>query len=104
MQIRTVPNGEHHELLVSGRVDGTLANQLEVEILTALRQGARHIYVNLAEANFLCSAGLRVLLQYWRQAKKDGKTLVVVSPSPEVDSVLDMSGFRAALVEGAAPK
>lgn len=103
MAIRTTTNGENHELLVSGRVDGDAANQLELEILNAIRGGANRIYVNMAEVNFLCSAGIRVLLQYWRQMKNSGKTLQVASPSAEVNSVLETTGFRNMIVEGAQP-
>jgi anti-sigma B factor antagonist len=91
------------ELFVSGRIDGALANELEIALLETGRSAAKTVYVNLAEATFLCSAGLRVLLQYWRQMKNHGKALWVASPSPEVDSVLTMTGFRAQMVEGGSP-
>jgi anti-anti-sigma factor len=101
MPITKKPAGESTELFVSGRVDGAAANELEVAVLEAMRSGAKTIYVNFAEATFLCSAGLRVLLQYWRQMKNAGKALWVANPSPEVDSVLNMTGFREQIVEGA---
>lgn len=88
------------ELFLSGRIDGAMANELEVAVLEAIRSGAKTLYINMAEATFLCSAGLRVLLQYWRQMKNGGKQLYVASPSPEVDSVLVMTGFREQMVEG----
>ncbi len=91
--------GDSHELLLAGRIDGEGANQLEEEILQAMRSGARQIYVNLKEATFLCSAGLRVLLQYWRQMKNSQRLLQATRPSPEVDAVLATSGFREMLVE-----
>lgn len=101
MAIQKKSAGDDVELFVSGRVDGAGANELEVEILGSVRAGAKTIYVNLAEASFLCSAGLRVLLQYWRQMKGAGKSLRIANPSPEVDSVLTMTGFREQMVEGA---
>jgi anti-sigma B factor antagonist/stage II sporulation protein AA (anti-sigma F factor antagonist) len=101
MPISKVPSGDGVELFVSGRVDGAAANELEVEILNAVRAGAKTLYVNMAQASFLCSAGLRVLLQYWRQMRNGGKTFLVTSPSAEVDSVLTMTGFREQMVEGA---
>jgi anti-anti-sigma factor len=52
----------------------------------------------LDQATFLCSAGLRTLLQYWRQMNNKQRTLQVTSPSPEVASVLATSGFREMLV------
>jgi len=103
MPINTKPSGDGLELFLAGRVDGAMANELEVAILEAIRTGAKTLYVNMAEATFLCSAGLRVLLQYWRQMKNSGKQFHVTSPSPEVDSVLTMTGFRAQMVEGAQP-
>jgi anti-sigma B factor antagonist len=101
MPITKKPTTDTLELFVSGRVDGAAANELEIEILEGIRSGAKTLYINLAEATFLCSAGLRVLLQYWRQMKNAGKTLWVANPSSEADSVLAMTGFREQMVEGA---
>ena len=89
------------ELFVAGRIDGAAANELEIAVLDATRCDVKLIYVNLAEATFLCSAGLRVLLQHWRQLKNVGRTLWVANPSLEVDAVLVMTGFREQMVEGA---
>jgi anti-anti-sigma factor len=99
MEIRNVVTGDTCEMLVSGRIDGAGANQLEVDVLAAIRSGYKSIYVNLSGATFLCSAGLRVLLQYWRQMKNSQRVLLATRPSPEVDAVLVTSGFREALVE-----
>ena len=101
MPITKKTTGESTELFVSGRVDGAAANELEIAVLEVMGSGAKTIYINLAETTFLCSAGLRVLLQYWRQMKNAGKALWVANPSPEVDSVLSMTGFREQIVEGA---
>lgn len=99
MEIQKIVTEGTHELLVSGRVDGEGANALEVEILATMRAGASNIYINLSQATFLCSAGLRVLLQYWRQMKNAGRLLQATRPSPEVEAVLSTSGFKAMLVE-----
>ena len=99
MEIQNTITGYSHELLISGRVDGEGANRLEEEILKAIKGGAQSIYVNLNGATFLCSAGLRVLLQYWRQMKNNQRSLLATRPSPEVDAVLATSGFREMIVE-----
>lgn len=103
MPIEKKSTDEGVELFVAGRVDGAAANELEIAVLEAVRSGAKTIYVNLSQATFLCSAGLRVLLQYWRQMKNAGKTLWVANPSSEVNTVLAMTGFREQMVEGAKP-
>lgn len=99
MDIQQIITGDNHELLVTGRIDGEGANRLEEEILKTMRAGAKNIYVNLSGATFICSAGLRVLLQYWRQMKNSQRSLLATRPSPEVDAVLATSGFREMLVE-----
>lgn len=99
MDIRKTVSGTTHELLVVGRIDGAGANQLEEEILASMRSGAQNIYVNLSQTTFLCSAGLRVFLQYWRQMKQKQGLLQATRPTPEVDAVLGTSGFREMLVE-----
>jgi len=93
MEIEKKISGDFLELLLSGRIDGLAANELEVEVLAAIKQGHKAIYLNLAQATFLCSAGIRVLLQYHRQMKGRGLTLLVTRPSPEVASALEMTGF-----------
>jgi anti-anti-sigma factor len=99
MDIKKVITGDTHQLLVSGRVDGDGANQLEIEILATMRAGAQAIYVNLSQATFLCSAALRVLLQYWRQMKNAQRVLQATRPSPEVEAVLATTGFKELIVE-----
>jgi anti-anti-sigma factor len=93
MEIEKRISGESLELILPGRIDGAAANQLEVEVIAAVKQGFKAIYVNLAQATFLCSAGIRVLLQYHRQMKGKGFKLLVSRPSPEVSSALEMTGF-----------
>ena len=51
-----------------------MANQLEIEILVSIKAGAKEIFVNLSQAERICSAGLRVVLQYYRQ---DGSMLTL---------------------------
>ena len=93
MEIEKNITGDSWELLMSGRVDGPAANQLEVEVLAAIRAGAKAIFVNLANASFLCSAGIRVLLQYHRQMKGKGLTFLATRPSADVAAALEMTGF-----------
>ena len=93
MEIEKKISGDNIELMLPGRIDGAAANQLEIEVLAAIKQGHKAIYVNLAQATFLCSAGIRVLLQYHRQMKGKGLKLLVSRPSAEVASALEMTGF-----------
>jgi anti-anti-sigma factor len=100
MAITKLTSGDSWEVSVSGRIDGAVANELEVEILAASRAGAREIFVKLSQAEWIGSAGIRVLLQYFRQMKGNGKKLLVTRPSPEISSILEMTGFKSLIVEG----
>ena len=93
MEIEKKISGDSLELMLSGRIDGMAANELEIEVLASIKQGTKEIYVNLAQATFLCSAGIRVLLQYHRQMKGRGLKLLVSRTSPEVSAALEMTGF-----------
>ncbi len=99
MSITRQSKGDECEFILPARVDGPTANQLEIEVLEVMRGGARTILINLAAANFLCSAGIRVILQYHRQMKSQGKVLLVSGTSPEIDQVLELTGFRDQIVE-----
>lgn len=103
MGFKKIIQGTKHELFGSGRLDGAAANELEIEVLAAERAGATEIYINLAEASWICSAGIRVLLQYHRKMKLAGKKLVVTHPSTTIEEILGMTGFRQAVVERARP-
>lgn len=76
-----------------GRIDGEAANQLEVEILEAMGRDISTIFVNLGQATFLCSAGIRVLLQYHRKMVAKGGKLQVSHPAQEVAAALELMGF-----------
>ena len=43
-----------------------------------------------------------MLLQYYRQMKASGKTLLVTRPSPGISEILDMTGFKDVIIEGGA--
>ena len=106
MEIQKNIAGHSYELLVSGRVDGEGANQLDEGILAILfnknkdnQKEPKTIYVNLNGATFLCSAGVRALMQHWRTMRNRQGQLLVTRPSLEAAEVLKMAGLYEQLVE-----
>jgi len=106
MDIQKNIAGDSYELLVSGRVDGEGANRLDEGILAILfnknkdnQQDPKKIYVNLSGATFLCSAGVRALMQHSRTMKTRQGELLVTRPSLEAAEVLKMAGVYEHLVE-----
>lgn len=99
MQIRKTITGDLWELIVAGRIDGEGANELEVAVIAAMRSGAQTIHLNLRETTFLSSAGIRVLLQYWRQMKTSQRRLAVTQLSSGAALALDTTGFKNELLK-----
>ncbi|HVK58412.1 MAG TPA: STAS domain-containing protein [Candidatus Kapabacteria bacterium] len=98
MIIQKNAHGDTHEIILTGRCDGEGANQLEVSILHSIGAGAKTVTVDMSGVSFLCSAGLRTLLQYWRQMHNKGGSLQVEDPSTEAMTVLGTSGFKNMLI------
>ena len=101
MIIQRTHHADAHEIVVTGRCDGEGANQLELELLQTIGHGAKTITVEMSGVTFLCSAGLRTLLQNWRQMHNRGGSLQVEDPSPEAMQVLGTSGFKNMLIHHA---
>jgi hypothetical protein len=53
MEITKITKGDNWELMVPGRIDGAAAHQLEVEILGAIKAGAREVFINLSQAEWM---------------------------------------------------
>ena len=55
------------ELKVVGRLDAFWSGHLANELAEVIREGAHHIRLDLAEVTYLSSAGIRVMLQSYKQ-------------------------------------
>ncbi|HOL70737.1 MAG TPA: STAS domain-containing protein [Bryobacteraceae bacterium] len=85
------------ELRVSGRLDSYWSRHLGEAIDELLREGIHRARLNLADTSYISSAGIRVLLQAYKQFVAVGGALVVVEPSARVREVLDLAGLGTLL-------
>jgi anti-anti-sigma factor len=85
-------------LKVSGRVDSYRATQLHETMEEVLSSGVDQVRIDLSEVAFLSSAGVRVLMQSYRQVKGLRGSFGVLNPSPNVVQTLDLMGTRHLLV------
>ena len=92
-------SGDNCEIIVDRRIDGETANQLEIELISIEKTAVKAVYINLAACTFICSAGLRVILQYHRKFKIAKRSLLISRLSPEADQILELTGFKESLVE-----
>jgi anti-anti-sigma factor len=105
MQITKVHRGEVVEVHITGRLDGYWAEHLSTGLADVVREGGHHIRVNLSEVSFLSSAGMRVLVQFFKQLRTIDGSLGVCHPSQHVSEVLRLAGLHGLLIstDDAAP-
>lgn len=99
MEIEQKQLAEGIEVRISGRLDAHWSDQLDRDLAEVVRGGARRIHLDMAEINYISSAGLRVLLKYWKELKTINGAFHVVSPSANVRNILRMAGMRDLIEE-----
>ena len=97
MQIRRNVSDGLVEMRVAGRLDGYWAPQLATELDGVIRDGYHRIRLDLADLQYLSSAGIQVLIGYYRELAKMEGSLDVVRPSDPVRKVLGLSGLQLLL-------
>ena len=98
MQITKIQRGESVEVRIAGRLDGYWAEHLSTGLAEVVREGGHQIRVNLSEVSFLSSAGIRVLVQVFKQLRAIDGSLAVCHPSQHVSEVLKLAGLHGLLV------
>ena len=93
MEIERTQTTEAMVLSLLGRLDAHWAEQLDRELAELLRGGARRIDLEMGRIDYISSAGIRILLKYYKQLRAIQGTFRVVSPSDQVRSVLRMGGM-----------
>lgn len=82
-------------LSISGRLDAASAIEAEKEFGKTLDSGIDRLLVNLAELEYISSAGLRVLLVVAKRIQQKGGKVALVSLTSNVREVFDISGFSS---------
>lgn len=97
MEIMVETSGETKELKVKGRLDGYWADHLAKALEEEIHGGSHHLLLDLSEVVFLSSAGIRVLVKYYRQLKEIQGSLAVSEASEPVKKVLEISRLTGVL-------
>ena len=88
MQINKNQEGNKLTLAPIGRVDTITSPELEAAVVL---DGIDELVFDLAQVDYISSAGLRVLLS--SQKKMAGKSMTIVNAKPAVKEVFDITGF-----------
>jgi len=89
-------------VVVSGRLDGYWADHLAKELAEVLREGIHQVRLDLGGVNYLSSAGIGTLVQFYKQFQAIQGSFTVVHASPQVRTLLNMTKLDALLVADAA--
>jgi anti-anti-sigma factor len=95
MEIKTQAMRRCELVTVSGRIDSATAPDLEKALLGLIASGQKNIVVNLAECDFISSAGLKALLSGLMKVRKavPSGDLVISEIRPELRESFDLVGF-----------
>jgi anti-anti-sigma factor len=95
------------ELTITGRLDGYWADHLDAGLTETVRDGHHRLRLNLAGVTFISSAGIAVLVKFYKRLTAIKGGLTISSVSKPVRSVLDMTRLSSMLIDetpSAAPE
>jgi len=95
LEIQKEMSGTHCDLFLSGRLDTNTAKQLE-EVLNELMTSSSFT-INFKKLDYISSAGLRIILGFYKKCKATSKELVLTEMNDLVKEVFDISGFSGFL-------
>lgn len=98
MDISRTKNGDLLVLTLAGRLDTNWCNFVQNTLAAALREGEHRIHLDLSAVGYISSAGLRVLLAFYKQLRAIQGTFGVVRPSAAVSTVLELAGLWTLIV------
>lgn len=87
------------ELAIVGRLDGYWAEHLDAGLADAVREGHHKLRLDLSTVSFISSAGVGVLVKFYKRLEAIHGALVIVRASGAVRTVLDMTRLTAMLVD-----
>ena len=95
MEIKKVSDGSALTVKLVGRLDAVTALELDKDLSASLGN-VRDLTVDLADLEYISSAGLRMLLKTQKRMDKQG-SMKIRNIRDNVREVLDMTGFSSFL-------
>lgn len=92
LNINKNKEGSKLTVAVEGRLDTTTAPELEASLKEDIG-GVEELVIDLANLEYISSAGLRVLLAAQKIMMKQGK-MVVTNPNDVISEIFEVTGFR----------
>ena len=93
LTIREEKKDDHLLLALSGRLDAYWSAILGEKLEACIHDGFYDLLLDTQGITYMSSAGIRILLHFFRKLKEIQGSLVLVSPSEQVRSVIEMAGL-----------
>ncbi len=100
LEIRKTFDERILNLHLKGRIDAYWSAQLASYLDDSIREGQYDIRLNMEEVNYISSAGIRILLKYYKQLNEINGSLAITHVSDNVKTVLEMVGLRQLFAGG----
>jgi len=80
-------------LTLSGRLDTVTSTMLSTELDIVFAGGSPNLIFNLAELDYISSAGLRVFLTAQKRVKAQGGEMKITGANESVKEIFEVTGF-----------
>jgi len=92
LDIRIWPAGTHgnRRVLLGGRLDTHTYEQLDAALVPLLTPGLQSLVLDLAELEYISSAGIRSIFKARKALAGHGGKVLVVNPRAQIQKVLDV--------------
>ena len=82
-------------LSLSGKLDATTAKAFEEKIFAQMESGERRFIIDLAQLDYISSAGLRVFMLAGKRLSSANGKMVLCALKDPVKEVFDIAGFSS---------
>lgn len=96
MEIVKTVDADHLTIAPSGRLDTKTAPEFQAEVVPASK-GMKTVDIDLANLEYISSAGLRALLALHKQCVANGCTMTIYNCNDMTSDVFRMTGFDQVL-------
>lgn len=93
MEIKVLNQNEEIVVAIEGRIDTITASELEHAVQPYFSQIGITLVFDCEKVSYVSSSGLRIILMAHKQVTAKGGKFIVRNLTPEVRSVIDMTGF-----------